>query len=370
MPRPWSSDLQEIHEAYKRRDTLDIYLSDGSTLNLSRGAVTRAGTAYNNSIRSVSDMRGTIDQAVDRITVTCQNVDSQLGITLASNLRLLDYAIADYGKQYQSLRNPALLEDIPQMLRGVLANAEADEETITFEIIVDYESLGGIIASRGLGPLCWWVYKNGIECTSGSKETSCPKTRSACIKREVEHENGGWQNFEKWEPTPPAGGGDDGGGIGTGTCFTLDTPIWTPAGEVPIGDLQPGMKIVSFDEATGVIDPWDEIVEVLDHEATGYYTFEFEHGTVEVTREHPFLIDLGRFAIADDLRLGSTVKTANGGWGDSKLLRIKWHSDLKAPVRNLHVKKNHTYFANRCAVHNVKPINTNQGDGGYPQGWY
>lgn len=153
MPRDWSTDLQEIHQAYKRRDTLDLYLADNTVLHLSRGHVERdlgekvGIVVYDNWIRSVEDLRSSIEQSIDRITIKCQNVDSQLGFKLASDLRLLDFAVADYGKIYQSLTNPALIEDIPQVLRGVLSNAEVDEQNFKVELIVDYDSMGRIIAA-------------------------------------------------------------------------------------------------------------------------------------------------------------------------------------------------------------------------------
>jgi hypothetical protein len=356
MPRTLSATLEQILPAYKRRDTLDIYLNNGTVLHLSRGKVKRGADSYQNWIRSVDELRGSIEASIDRITITCQNVSSELGFDLASDLRLLDYALADYGRQYISLRNPSLVEDIPQVFRGVLANAETDEQNITFELIVDYESLGSIVASRALSPRCWWTYKSGIECNSTSDEPTCPQTRTACTKRGVEHEFGGWEAFVEPVNSPPGGGGNDDGGIGTGTCFTLDTPIWTPEGEIPIGELKVGQRVVSFDPATGVIDLEDEITEVLDHEATGFYTFEFEHGEINVTPEHRLFRGNNTFVLADMFRVGETVKAFDRQWMDSPLKRIRWNSDKKVPVRNLHVRGNRTYFANRCGVHNAKPI--------------
>lgn len=372
MPRNWTSNLQNnIFPAYRRRDTLDIYLNDNSVLRLSRGPVTRGAITYQNWIRSVDEMRFSIDGSIDRITITCQNVNSLLGFDLASNLRKLDYALADYGKLYESIRNPAIpVEDIPQVFRGVLANAETDEQNITFELIVDYESLGAIVGSRALSPRCWWTYKTGPECTSTSGETTCPQTRSACVKRGVEKDFGGWEAFIEPVSSPPGSGGNEGGGIGGGgTCFTLDTPVWTPDGEVPIGDLRAGQRIVSFDSGSGEINFDDEIIGVLDHETTGFYTFDFEHGLLNVTPEHPLLTAGNIFVLADMFQLGDTVRAVtgelkesgrvawdSGGWEDSVLKRIRWNSDKKVKVRNLHIRANKTYFANRCGVHNVKPL--------------
>jgi hypothetical protein len=179
----------------------------------------------------------------------------------------------------------------------------------------------------------------------------------ACVKREAEKDFGGWEAFVEPVNSAPGSGGNEGGGIGTGTCFTLDTPVWTPAGHLPIGDLRVGNHILSFDETTGVIDCEDEIVEILDHEATGYYTFEFEHGELNVTPEHRLFRANNIFVLADMFRVGDTVRAfVDEGWRDSRLMRIRWNTGKRIRVRNLHVRRNRTYFANRCGVHNAKPL--------------
>jgi hypothetical protein len=369
MPRTQDSDLTTIFQAYKRRDYLDIYLNDSTVVHLSRGAVTRtiAGvpTVYNNWIRSVGDLSSTIDQSIDHISVVGQNVSSVLGLDLASNLRLMDYAIVEYGKQYQSLIDAEFQLDI-KLFAGVLANAEADLEHFSMEMIVDYESLGSVIANRGMGPLCWFLYKNGIECTSASGLTSCPKTRTACVTRGVEHQMGGWEFFEQPASSPPGSGGDGGGGVGGGDdggdipCFTLDTNIWLPSGEVSFGELPLGkpserIPLVSFDKLTGEIDYDDEIVEVFEHEVVGYFTFEYDDGrTLPPTCNHRIWQGFGKFKQADDFRINDRMKVFTDRWSSPRLKKIKWNSDAKVKVRNLHAKKNHTYFANRTAVSNVK----------------
>ncbi len=355
MPRTWDADLQTIFQAYKRRDKLDIHINDGSTLKLSRGKV----TGYSNWLSSVSDYIGTIDRAVDRIGFTAQNVSSDLGLDLASNLRLLDYAVAEYSKQYQSLRNPALSQDI-SVFRGVLANAEANERAFSIEMIVDYESVGATVSSRALSPRCWWTYKNGVECPSVSSETSCPKTREGCIKRGVEYAFGGWEFFERPVTAPP------GKTLGSQLpCFTLDTPVWLPSGEVPIGDLPLGelrdpIPAVSFDPVTGEIDHDDEIIRVWEHDATGYFTFIFGNGVrLRVTPDHrlwcgPFLRQ--PWKTADQWKISDAGRVYDGRWLGLYLHSIRWNSDETVRVRNLTTRKNHTYFANRVAVSNAKGI--------------
>lgn len=360
MPRTWDTDFQNIFEAYKLRHTLDLYLADDSILHLSRGRVVRTiddeEVEYQNYIRSVEDLTFSLTDSIDRISIKCQNVNSELGFNLAANLRLLDFALADYGKIYQSVRNPELIQDIPQMFRGVLANGEADEKNFNFELIVDYAALGNIIASRWLSFRCLWTYKNGIECNSASVSDTCAHTRKACKKNLYEFGFGGFEDFD--EPVSSAPGtGTGGGGIG-GPCFTGDTLIWTPKGSIPIGEMENRIKrgeksVFSFDPHTGEIIE-DEITEVLKHEVAGYFTFDFEHASLNVTREHRLFTGNGDFVSADMFRRNDTVRSFIDSWFDSKLKKIRWHSDKKTTVYNLHVRQNHTYFANECGVHNAK----------------
>lgn len=358
MLRNQSANLTEIFKNYRRRDSLDLYLNDGEALHLSRGAITRGNIEYKNWIRSIEEMRTSIDAGVDRVTVNCQNVDSLLGFNLASNLRLLDYATADVGKQYQSMTNPALVEDIPQLFRSVLANAEAGEKTISFEVIADYESLGSIIASRSLSPLSPWRSLNGIEVTQ-TPVVANPKTREDFIKNGVEWEFGGWEFFEEPSSNLPGAGGNDGGtGGGIDPCFTGETLVWTPDGEIPIGEIKERFErgnksVYSFDPLTGRIIE-DEIAEVFEHQVTGFFTFHLSHATTRVTKEHPFLIEFGQFRQADELTRGDSTKIFNRGWHYSVLEQIKWNSDETETVWNIHVAQNQTYFANRNAVHNLK----------------
>ena len=356
MSRIESNNLTEILKSYTRRDTLLLYLNDQTTLPLSRGAVVRDGVTYKNYIRSVGDLSASFDRAVDNIEITCQNVNSELGYNLASNLRLLDYALADYGRIYQSTRNPALIEDFPRMFAGVIANAQADEQNFKVQLIVDFESMGSIIATRGLSPKCSTTLKNGIECTTTAFGLSCPRTLLACKKYGKPWENMGWEYFEEPLNAPPGTGG--GGGIGG--CFIAETKVWLPSGDLPIGDLPIGrpserIAVVSFDPLTNAIDYDDEIEEVWEEEINGYFTFEFKNTIIPgVSARHRFLRKFGLFQAADLFQLGGSTRIFADDWADSKLIKIKWNSDARVKMRNLRVKKNHTFFANRCAVSNAK----------------
>ncbi len=367
MGRDLPENLDTILPACTRRQTLDLYLADDTALRLSRGAVIRdidgTPTTYLNQIKSLSEMRYSLEDSIDRVTVVCENITTTLGLNLASNLRLLDYATVKVGKIYQSKINPSLIVDIPDEFVGLVSNGEANETEISFEMITDIEALGSIIASRAFSPRCWWLYQDGINCTASGGPLECPKTRTACIARGVEHEMGGWEFFEDPSANVPGSGGNEGGGIEPPEhpCFVLDTNIWTPRGDVPIGDLPlgkqaEGMPIVSFDPITHEVNYHDEIVEVHEREYTGIFKMTFSTSSLGVTPLHRLFLGFNKFKVADDFSINDNAKAFTKSWVDTPVKNIKWNSDLTVKVRNLTVKKNQTYFANRIAVHNAKPI--------------
>lgn len=359
MGRTLSANLQAIFASgnYARRDALDIYRANNIPLHLSRGAVTRNSIVYDNYIRSVDDLSSSMEQSIDRISITCQNVNSILGFDVASDLRLLDYAIARYGKIYQSYRNPALIEDIPLVFAGVVANAEADEQNVKFELIVDYESMGAIIASRGLSPLSWWTYKNGIESTSTSNLPNSP-TRAGYKERGREYEHGGWEFFEEPVSTPPGSGEYN----PPDPCFLGENRLLTPEGEIPLREARVRferdgcLKHYSFNPETGEVFE-DEVDKFFVHETVGYFDFVFDDGTViNPTKGHPFFVELNKFVAADNLERGKCVKALlnQNEWFDSRIIKIKWNSDKPATVYNLKSRRFPTYFVNRRGVHNRK----------------
>lgn len=363
--RELSEDLFNILPACKIRQTVDIYLANNTALHLSRGLVYRTISStlveYANKLKSISEQRRSLTTSIDRLTVTCENIEPSLGLNLASSLRLFDYAFARVGRQFQANRNNILIEDIPDEFFGICSTATASTDEFQFEIIVDYEALGNVVGSRGLSPRCWWTYKNGIECTSTSTLPDCEKTRQACKLRGKEWEFGGWEFWQNPVVSVPGSGTNDGdiGGSGSdgSSCFTLDTKIGLLSKDLPIGELPLGeckIPCYSFNPKTEQIEV-DEIIEVFEHEVTGYFTFTFSDGSeINATPEHPFFVGNNKFINADDLQTSQFLKkTFNfNHLYNSKIYQIKWNSDEKVTVRNCRVKKNQTYFANQVAVHN------------------
>jgi len=140
------------------------------------------------------------------------------------------------------------------------------------------------------------------------------------------------------------GGGGGGGGKG---CFSFDTLIETPMGDVPISSLKKGDKVFSFDEKEN--KHIDFVDEVLVHENEVLGQFEFNGGKVLVTPIHWMLSHNNSFTEAQGFSSKLSVVNAKG------YLQAFQHYTLiegRHTVYNLLIKKNHTFIAGGLRVHN------------------
>jgi RHS repeat-associated protein len=152
---------------------------------------------------------------------------------------------------------------------------------------------------------------------------------------------------------------DDAPAPGTFCSFTPDTPVATPDGDRPIGELRVGDEVVARDEATGETSV-RRIAAVLRHDdpITGTVTIDGE--VIRTTPEHPFFtLDRG-FVPAADLRTGELVATATGVPG--AVTSVRWDGG-PAEMWNLTVEVEHTFFVgdrgwwvhNECTISKVAP---------------
>lgn len=373
MLRDISANLATILPAARIRHTLDLHLADGNTLFLSRGEIARIidekTESYSNWIKSVSEFNYSIDAPIDRVTITCQNVNGTLGLYLASDLRKLDHAFAKYSRQYQSIRTPGLIEDDVDQFRCVLANAEADETEVKFELIVDFEAIGDVLASRSLSPRCPWPYKNGIECTATGSQTTCPKNREACKERHTskeDHEFGGWEFFQDNPPTPPSSPGN----TFPSSCFPAKTLVWTPKGFVPIEEIKIGDEVYSWNKISKQIEI-KKVWKTFHHEnIRNLYDFDFGYIKFSPTPEHKISTREGMIA-ADKFDLNKTklsiydIRWLNrenykNGWQLASIKSMKNNSDVNCDTYNFAVEDFATYFVGNtdsnyvAAVSNLK----------------
>ncbi len=134
------------------------------------------------------------------------------------------------------------------------------------------------------------------------------------------------------------------GGYGTltfkSTCFVPATPVLTPAGFVPIGDLGVGAEILSADGVVGV-------VEEMKWRSAQTLDLVFGDEAVTTTREHPFSV-AGRWVKAGNLDVGSLVDHVDG----SPVAVTGATLNISQPVVNLHTSTGTFHVGSGFLVHN------------------
>ena len=151
------------------------------------------------------------------------------------------------------------------------------------------------------------------------------------------------------------GSGGDGG---DGSCFLEGTMITMVDGkQLPIEDIQVGMKVLSFDEKTNKITH-NKVLEVFHHTIEETNAYLIINDKIKVTENHVMYVPNDRYTEddghiwlrADHIEVGDYLY-------DKELNKMKVTSIKKVNesvvTYNFEVENTHTYFAENVIVHNA-----------------
>jgi hypothetical protein len=273
---------------------------------------TISGNTFLPDLQATDELRQSIENPVDRVSVTIQNVDTDLGIELITNPEKFMFAEATIPRLYRNSRDYSDSQ-LKTLFRGVVTAVDADEKQVKFEFSPDYVAFGACVAA---------------DTFTGDE----------------------WKFPELPVSTPP-GTGDDIIIIGDPTCFPAGTQISIPFGRQNIEDIKVNDIVRCFHDATGKITT-SYVTEIFKHKAFELLKIEFADGTIlNVTPEHLIYTTQGWIS-AGKLDLNSQV------YGESWSLKTVWNIESKkewTDVFNFEVADYHTYYAEGIAVHNRKP---------------
>ena len=138
------------------------------------------------------------------------------------------------------------------------------------------------------------------------------------------------------------------GSGGGGGCFTGDTLVSTPSGQVRIDELKEGSLVVSFDDKGNTYEA--KVLKVHVHEGEKVYRYGFWGGEyVDATPNHWVLNQYNAFVAIGSLGFDDCLIDAMG-----HLRPMTSRNDLgTATVYNLTVERQHTFIANNIRVHNA-----------------
>jgi hypothetical protein len=135
--------------------------------------------------------------------------------------------------------------------------------------------------------------------------------------------------------------------IGIETCFPEYTLVLTENGHKKISDFNIGDSVLSFN-VDGIIEK-DIVSDIFKHIDVEIYRYSLENDShIDITKNHPVLVDLNKFEKIGDLNIGDFLIDVN-----NKKVKITKIEFLEiADVYNIEVQKNNTYIAQNIRVHN------------------
>jgi hypothetical protein len=281
---------------------------------------------YTPLITLTRDQILTGDAEQNHMTIELDNVDDVWGEKVASALRPLELADVSIRRYYESLEDPLVYRHEP-FFGGKLVGPEANEEKVSFDVILKTTAAGISVATKTLSPIK----------VPGTVSQSPPGSPG----------------------NPTSGGGTVGGGTGTIEnlpCFIAGTRVLTPRGWQSIEKVKKGWRVFSFNENTRQVIT-DTVVETFRHVVTGFYNLRFSDGTfLRVTGEHKFLTASGEWKPVFRLRYGASGDRiwhfADRRWTTKRVLGIGRSHPGIYEVFNFHVLRNQNYLAEGYAAHN------------------
>jgi hypothetical protein len=190
MSRSTNPQFQTLLPACETQSALVLMLNDATVkrwIQENAGETTIASQPFIPHLVINEELRQTIENPVDRVSVSIQNVDRNLGINIIQNLRNYKFADGLIQRMYRDIRDPSISQT-KTIFHGLVTEVGVDEKIATFSFSPDYIAFGNCVAA---------------ETISGAE----------------------WKFPGLPTPTEPGGGGDDGGGV-IFTCPSVDDFVW------------------------------------------------------------------------------------------------------------------------------------------------
>ena len=208
------------------------------------------------------------------------------------------------------------------------------DSSASVEALVTYVSYGQGYKSAGGR----YMYKTVLTAGNNSYELSCDGFNTGNVFKGLtldENSSGG------------------GGGV---ACFAADTLVSTPEGSKKISEIKLGDTVNSFNENTKQIKI-KTVDKLVNHLSDRIYKISVGNDIIETTYSHPFFtLEKGK-CLAENLKVGDTLRTI-----DNRLIQITGVEIIEQPdtiVYEIRVEDNNNYFVgneNQVLVYNEQSV--------------
>lgn len=216
----------------------------------------------------------------------------------------------------------------------IIEYPSSTDSSASVEALVTYVSYGQGYKSAGGR----YMYKTVLTAGNNSYELSCDGFNTGNVFKGLtldENSSGG------------------GGGV---ACFTADTLVSTPEGLKKISEIKLGDTVNSFNENTKQIEI-KTVDKLVNHLSDKIYKISVKNDIIETTWSHPFFtLEKGK-CLAENLKVGDTLRTI-----DNRLIQITGVEIIEQPntiVYEIRVEDNNNYFVgnkNQVLVYNEQSV--------------
>lgn len=225
MGRGTTTTMQTILDAPERRIdyTVEISFPNAPVYRFATSPLTINSLVFTNDLENVGEIRQTLENPVDKVSIGLQNKDRLLGIDIAQNWQQWRHAEAVIGRLYQN-KSGSLAQWV-EMFRGAVQQPDASDLQVVFDVVTDTIASGNIVADRTLAVMCPFKYKDPKTCGYTGPLPTCNfllKSAGGCDGHDNSHHFGGTEHRYQLDVSPPMPGGGDGGGIVIITCPRID----------------------------------------------------------------------------------------------------------------------------------------------------
>lgn len=352
------------------------------------------GIQYENKLRNISAIKFSLSKAPDNCSFVIENVSRSLGFAITDFQRALDGSKIVIKRAF---RTTDIDWETDIMFVGYINDTKVDQNNIEVTAVSDMNRRGTAVANEpltqrcilrfnvngsGVGPICGWMTSqpgNPLSCDKGVD------TPNGCQSHGNQHRFGGVPQFTDitvsngYDPT----GGGWGDASGGGWCIAQSSfvlvekegkKLWVRAYELKVGD-----NLISID-SEGNFVPTKLVRTKLGttkqlHTLITRQGYKIsctgEHGVMQkytsATAEEVKNLEVGNKVLVYDFHKHSHFKDE---------IEYKIVNNREALIVSLQLETPyHLFMASdnekgAIVSHNVKPIYTNYGDGGYPVNFY
>lgn len=174
MPSGWLELVARKDKRVRSHTTLQVFIDNGDILKdyrFASGQLMIDGAVYAAQLKRGSQIKSSLTRASDQATVEILNVDTEIGREFLSLGQSLYGAQTRIGRHLTDLDSGAELHKV--FLTGLLVGLQVNENVATLTAVSEPYANVSVGATRRIGNLCQWQFRNPNTCGYAGSLLTC-----------------------------------------------------------------------------------------------------------------------------------------------------------------------------------------------------